>query len=433
MKLKAYKYRIYPTKDQEILLNKTFGCCRYVYNRCLDLKIKFYEKEKKSLSLFKLINEVPKWKKQEETKWLNDISAQSLQSSLRNLDIAYTKFFKQKIGFPKFKNKSSKQSFTNPQKTKVNFNNSKVYIMKFKEGIKCIFDRKFTGKIKSSTVSKTPTGKYFISILVEENIDNPIPPKSLKNKTLGIDLGIKNYLTDSNGEVVENPRFFSKKLKMLRRQQRKLSRKKKGSSNREKQRKVVARVYEKVTNVRNDFLHKLTTKLAKNQGYTSIAIEDLDVQSLLSKGKKNKLSCHITDAAWGTFRKFLEYKCQWYGKNLLVIGRFEPSSKLCTCGHLNSKLKLKEREWECEKCGAFHLRDVLAAQNIRRFAFCKQNTKKDLIGQGLPEFTPVETRVSESRKQELIAAKRNARSRRCKLKAIVKNLKTLHHKCLRIA
>ena len=405
MQYKGYKYRIYPTKEQEILIAKTFGCCRFVYNKALSLKMSLYSKEKKGISVFNLMKEMVKWKDLEETKWLKEVNSQSLQQSLVNLDCAYTRFFKEKKGFPKFKAKSdNRQSFGNTQHTVVDWDTNKVYIPKFKEGIKCILHRKFEGKIKTSTVSKAPSGKYFISVLVETNTENPKCKKPKENKTLGIDLGIKDFATFSDGTVIENPKHLNKRQKQLKRQQRKLSSKKKGSNNRNKQRIKVAKLYEKVTNCRKDFLHKLTYNIVKNQDYSSVAIEDLNVKDMIEKSQKN-VSRAMSDVGWGCFRTFLTYKCEREGKNLLVIGRFDPSSKLCLCGYLNDKLTLKDRGWECPKCKAKHNRDVLAAQNIKRFAFCKQNTAKDkiLIGRESPEFTLLESDVSCSLKKESFA------------------------------
>lgn len=398
----AYKYRIYPTKSQEVLLAKTFGCCRFVYNRALAVKTTLYEKEKKGISIFQLTNEMAKWKDNEETKWLKDVNSQALQMSLRFLDVAYTNFFKKRASFPKFKSKhDNNQSFCNPQNTTIEWDSNKIHIPKFREGIKAVLHRKFEGKIKSSTVSKTPSGKYFISILVELDKDNPELQKPNEDKTLGIDLGIRNFATFSDGIVIENPKHLKKRLKQLKKQQRKLSRKKKGSNNRNKQRIKVAKIHEKVSNCRKDFLHKLTHEIAEKQGYTSIAIEDLSVKDMIEKGKKNKLSKHIADAGWGFFRQFLTYKCERNGKNLLIIGRFEPSSKLCLCGYLNNNLALKDREWDCPECKKHHKRDELAAKNIKRFAFCKQNTnKKNLIPQELRKSTPLDRNVCSGLKKE---------------------------------
>ena len=227
---------------------------------------------------------------------------------------------------------------------------------------------------------------------------------------IGIDLGIKDFATFSDGTIISNPRHLRKKRKALKRAQRKLSRKKKGSKNRDKQRKKVARLYEKVSNSRKDFLHKVTHKIVENQDYSSIAIEDLNVTEMLRKGKRNRLSKYIADAGWGMFRQFLTYKCEKAGKNLLVIGRFEPSSKLCVCGYLNSSLTLKDREWDCPSCHIHHKRDELAAKNIKTFAFCKQNTRKDnLVLRESQELcrktkTLVETEVTRSPKQEVSMA-----------------------------
>lgn len=412
MTYNAYKYRIYPTESQEILLAKTFGCCRYVYNRSLAIKTALYQKEKKGISVFQLTNDMADWKNNEETAWLKEINSQALQMSLRFLDAAYTNFFKKRTGFPKFHSKfDNRQSFCNPQNTTIDWENGKICFPKFKDGIKAVLHREFEGKIKNSTVSKTPSGKYYISILVETDIENPKCKKPKESKTLGIDLGIKDFATFSDGTVINNPRHFRKKQKALKRAQRKLSRKKKGSKNRNKQRVKVARLYENVTNARKDFLHKVTYSIVENQDYNSVAIEDLNVAELLKKGRKNKLSRSIADAGWGMFRTFLTYKCEREGKNLLVIGRFEPSSKLCTCGYLNNSLTLKDREWDCPECKKHHQRDVLAAQNIKRFAFCKQNTRKDknLVRQELPELsrktkTPLESDVSCSLKKEASTA-----------------------------
>ena len=404
MTYNAYKFRVYPTKSQEVLLAKTFGCCRYVYNRALAVKMALYQKEKKGVSVFQLTNEMVKWKDCEETVWLKEVNSQALQMSLRFLDAAYTNFFKKKSGFPKFHSKfDNRQSFCNPQSTTVDFEANRIFIPKFKSGIKAVLHRRLEGKIKSSTVSRTPSGKYFISVLTETNAENPKCPTPKESKTLGIDLGIKDFATYSDGTVIANPKHLNRHQKLLRHAQRKMSRKKKGSANRNKQRKKVAVLYEKVTNARKDFLHKTTRSLVENQDYTSLAIEDLGVADMLEKGKK-KLSRHISDAGWGTFRTFLTYKCEQAGKNLLVIGRFEPSSKLCTCGYLNSTLTLKDREWDCPSCKVHHKRDELAAKNIKRFAFCKQNTSKTLVGQELPEFTPLEFPVRETLKKEASTA-----------------------------
>ena len=378
------------------------------------MKMEMYRDNKKGISVFNLMKEMAKWKDCEETKWLSEVNSLALQASLVNLDKAYTNFFKKHAGFPKFHSKfDNNQSFCNPQNTTLDWENDKVCFPKFKDGVKAILHRKFddASQIKSSTVSRTPSGKYFISILVETNTENSKCKKPKEEKTLGIDLGIKDFATFSDGTVINNPRHFRKKQKALKRAQRKLSHKKKGSKNRDKQRKKVSVLHERVANSRKDFLHKVTHGIVENQDYSSVAIEDLGVKDMLRKGKKNKLSRSIADAGWGMFRTFLTYKCERAGKNLLVIGRFEPSSKLCSCGYLNSSITLKDREWDCPCCHAHHKRDILAAQNIKRFAFCKQNTRKDknLVPQELRERsrktkTPLESDVSCSSKKEASTA-----------------------------
>ena len=384
---KAYKYRIYPTKNQKTFLDKHFGAVRWVYNYAFAKKIEFYTKEKKTLSRFDIQKEIVLLKKQEKTFWLKEVNSQSLQSSLVNLDIAYTKFFKEKCGFPKFKSKKSKQSIQFPQLTKVNFELNKLYVMKFREGIKCKFSRTFNGKIKTTTISKNKTDKYFVSILVEEEIPEIVKLKPEIKTAIGIDLGIKSFLVTSNGDKFNNPTYLKKSLKKLKRQQQKLSRKKKGSNNRIKQRLKVAKVHEKVSNQRHDFLHKISRELVNDNQINTYCIEKLNIQDML---KNKNLAQYISDAGWYTFITYLKYKSEWAGKNVLQIGQFEPSSKTCSiCGIINHNLKLKDREWIC-KCGTEHDRDINAAINIKNFAFDKQN----MIGQVMTESnTLVETKV----------------------------------------
>lgn len=342
----------------------------------LSMKTEAYKTEKRSISVFSLDKRIRLLKQEDETKWLSEVNSQALQGALRNLDSAYTRFFREKKGFPQFKTKSSPQSFQNPQNTKIDLKNQRVIIPKFAEGIKIVLHRKFQGCIKTSTVSKTKAGKYFICINVQESgSELEVAPAKI-DSCIGIDLGIKTYATLSNGKKFENQKFLEKKLKRLKRLSRWHSRKKKGSNNREKSRKKLARYHERVADSRKDFIHKITSKLVENQDYQSFAIEDLAVKNMV---KNRKLSRAISDCAWGTFRQFLTYKAKRAGKEIRVIGRFEPSSKMCSCGKINPKLKLKDREWTCGACGATHDRDILAANNIRHFAFCEQNTKKDQV------------------------------------------------------
>jgi len=381
--LKAYKYRLYPTKEQTELLNKHFGCVRYIWNWALVKKTEAYQLEGKSLSRYDLQKELPFLK--EEKDWLKQVNSQSLQAALLHLDSAYTRFFREKKGFPKFKSKKfSKNSFECPQAVIANF---KEKFLKFPKlgKIKTVFSRSFIGEIKTVTVSKTSTDKFFASVLVEDGSSLPIKKPLIQQEAIGIDLGLTDFATLSNGEKIKNPRFLKKSLKKLKRLSKKHSKKIKGSVNRNKSKLRLARQYEKVTRQRLDFLHKTSIKLVREN--QTICVETLSISNML---KNKKLSKAISDVSWGTFINMLEYKCSWYGKNLIKIGRFEPSSKLCTCGTINSSLTLKDRVWTCNNCGAFHDRDILAANNIVRFAFQKQN----LIGVDNSEFTLEEINVN---------------------------------------
>ena len=370
--LKAFKYEINPTMEQKTLLNKTFGCVRFAYNLGLNEKTKAYQTDKSKVSCFELINKITLLKKQEEFAWLNEIHSQPLQMAMRNLDNAFTNFFNKRGAFPSFKKKSNNQSFQYPQGVKLKDN--QVFLPKigwthFYKSRECF------GEIKTVTVSKTPTNKYFVSILCETTIEKPIK-KTIDDKTsLGIDVGIKTFAVCSDGQVFENQKYLSKSLKNLKKEQRTLARRyKKGvkiveqSKGYHNQRIVVAKLHEKVSNQRNDFLHKVSTKLV-NQ-YDSIIIEDLNVKGMM---QNDNLSKAISDVSWTKFNTFLQYKCEWQGKNYIQIGRFVPSSKMCNhCGHINKELKLKDREWTCQECQRTNDRDFNASLNIKSFGLGTQ-------------------------------------------------------------
>lgn len=392
MMFKAYKYRLYPTKAQEVLLAKHFGCARYIYNYGLERKIKSYSETKKSISRFTIQADLPKLKKSESTKWLSEVNSLSLQAALLNLDMAFTRFFKEKKGFPKFKSKhDNRQSFQVPQNTEVDYEAKRVYLPKFKEGIKCKFDRQFKGKIKTSTVSRTPTGKYFISILVET--EDVIPNKAPidESKAVGVDLGIKTFATLSDGTEIQNPKYLKNALKKLKRVQRSVSRKKMGSNSRKNAVKLLARQYEKVTNKRKDFLHKTSKYLIDH--YDTICLETLSASNMV---KNHRLAQALSDINIGTFNAYMDYKAEWYGKNIIRIGRFEPSSKMCSCGHIHSGLKLSDRVWTCPSCGAVNQRDSLAAQNIKKFAFKLNNTSRTDGIHAEDSMNPVRGAASEA-------------------------------------
>jgi len=370
---KAFKYELFPTKEQIVLIEQHLGSCRFIYNWGLERKIKAYEKKDK-VTCFDLIKELTQLKR--EKIWLNDVYSQSLQMSIRNLDNGFTKFFKAQTKFPKFKSKhNSRQSYQCPQKVKVDFENNTIQIPMVKK-VKAVLHRKFEGIIRTCTISKTPTNKYFISILVELNQNLPIKPKVLEDTTIGIDLGIKDFYITSNGDKVKNPKYLRQSEMRLKSIQRRFSRTKKGSKNRIDLRILLAKQYEKVSNQRKDFLHKLTYELTHENQVDTICIENLNVKGMI---KNHKLAKSISDASWSKFVEFLTYKCDWYGKNLIQIGRFEPSSKICNnCGHYYKELTLEERFWKCSECNEEHNRDINAAKNIKNFGLITKLEDKDI-------------------------------------------------------
>lgn len=352
---KAYKYRISPTNSQKELIAKHIGSSRFVFNLALETKNTAYLGSKHNFSPFDLIKQLPELKK--ECEWLKEVNSQTLQQSIQNMDIAFKKFFKG-AGFPKFKSKhKGKQSFSIPQNVIVDDN--KLIIPKFREGIKIVLHRPIKGTIKSAIISVTPTGKYFVSILCDTKEEVPSKAPVKENTTIGIDLGIKDFAITSEGEVFENPKYLSKAQSKLKYVQRKYS---KNKGKRTKQR--LALLHEKVANKRKDFLHKVSTQLIREN--QTIAIETLAVKNMV---KNHNLAQSISDASWSTFVSMLEYKADWYGKNILRIGQFSPSSRTCSnCGAINKELQLKDREWTCGSCNSVLVRDVNAAINIKSFA-----------------------------------------------------------------
>jgi len=351
---KSFKFRIYPNKEQEILLSKHFGCSRFVYNHFLNERKEQYQKDKKSDNYYKQAKTLTDLKKKEEYNWLKEVNSQTIQFALRSLDTAYVNFFRGNAQFPNFKSRKHKNTFTIPQFGIVK--DGKILIPKFKDGIKVNLDkREIKGKIGKMNITKTPTGKYYVSIFTEQTIEQL--PKT--NKQVGIDLGLKDFVITSDGIKFKNNRYTKKYSRELKKAQQHLSRKEKGSNEFEKQKLKVAKIHEKIASCRLDTLHKVSYQLVKENDL--IVVEDLNVKGMI---KNHKLSKHIADASWGNFVNLLNYKCEWYGKELVKVNRFYPSSKTCNCcGWINQNLKLFEREWTC-KCGETHDRDLNASKNI---------------------------------------------------------------------
>ena len=360
MGLRAFKYRIYPNKAQVEVLKKHFGCSRFVYNWGLETKNAEFSKGNKVNSIW-LSRELTKLKK--DKPWLSEVNAQAIQQALRHLDIAFTKFYAKQADFPKFKKKGkSKDSFTATQKCCVDFSANKISVPKC-HNIKAVLHRKFEGRMTSITVSMSKSGKFFASCLVDNGKADPKPKPIDPATTIGVDMGLKSFLTTSDGLKVENPKILKAGLERIKVLDRRMRRKKKGSRRRERARLRLARAYEKITNQRRDFLHKVSNQLADENQVWTICIEDLNIKGMT---KNHCLAGSIGDAAWGEFFGMLGYKCGWRGINLVRIGRFEPSSRTCSCcGFLNRNLTLADREWICPKCGTSHDRDKNAARNIR--------------------------------------------------------------------
>ena len=378
--LKGYKYRIYPTKEQEIQLNKTFGSCRFVYNQLLAKKIELYKEEQKSLSKTDCNNYCNRELKKEYL-WLKEVDKFALTNSIYDLDSAYQNFFRRikkgskELGFPKFKSKrnhnySYKTNFTN-NNIKVDFDNNKIQLPKLK-WIKCKLHRKFKGKILFATISKTPSNKYFVSFNVE--VEHEIISKN--NNMLGFDLGIKEFLIDTNNNHIDNPRVLKQYEDKLTKLQRQLAHKDKGSNNFKKQCVKIARVHEKITNIRKDFQHKLSNEIIKDNQI--IISEDLQISNMV---KNHNLAKAIQDVAWGEFTRQLQYKAEWNNRIYHKINPWFASSQLCSeCGAKNKEVKcLSIREWVCPDCGAIHQRDENASKNILRQGLLELGMNKENI------------------------------------------------------
>ncbi len=361
----SYKFRLYPNREQENLIARTFGCCRFVFNHYLAKRKESYEQTGETLNYYACAKDMTVLKQQEETIWLREVDATALQSSLRDLDDAYQHFFRrvqkgEKPGYPRFKSKRThKQSY----KSKCVGGNIKVLegaVQLPKLGkVKCRISRAVRGRILSATVSRSASGKYHVSLCCRPEQDLPKLP--LTGAVVGLDVGIKSFAVTSDGVEYPNPKYLRQSEKKLARLQRQLSRKAKGSANWEKARIQVARIHEHVANQRRDMQHKLSTKIVRQNDV--ICIEDLAPKNMV---RNHKLAKSIFDASWGEFRRQLTYKSEWYGKRLVTVDRFYPSSQICSeCGAQWPGTKdLKVRHWVCPACGAILDRDTNAAVNI---------------------------------------------------------------------
>ena len=354
---RAYKYRIYPTNEQKHSLARTFGCVRFVYNWALRQKTDAYYKEQKRIYYKDLSEMLTTLKKQDDYAWLSEVSSVPLQQSLRHLDRAFINFFEGRGEYPTFKKKRNQQAATYTSNA-FTWRDGKITLAKMDEPLDIRWSRPLPEGCKPSsvTVSKDGADRYFISILVEEEIAH-LPPSE---QNVGADLGLKSFVVLSDGEVVGNPKFFHKDEKKLAKAQRRHAKKKKGSKNRDKARKKVARIHARIADRRRDFLHKLSTRMVREN--QTICVESLAVKNMV---KNEKLSKAISDVGWSEFVSQLEYKANWYGRTLVKIDRWYPSSKRCfDCGHILDSLTLDVREWTCPECGVHHDRDINAAQNI---------------------------------------------------------------------
>lgn len=364
--LKAYKYRIYPNSEQALAFEKHFGCSRFVFNWALALQKRYYAMFGKSLSRTQIQSQLVKKKKTAKFVWLNEVNSQSLLNALLNVHTAFTNFFKGRAKFPRFKSKKIPQRrYQCPQHCTVNFEQSIINLPKIK-GIKAIFSREFIGKIKTVTVSKTATGKYYASILVENTDSLPTPTTIEPSLTVGIDLGISHLLNLSDGSKFDNPKHLAQASQRLATQQKIFARKQKQSKNYQQQKLAVARIHEKVKNQRLDLHHQITHRLICENQATSYALEDLAVKNMV---KNRKLAKAINDVGWMQFVTLLTYKAKWYGKNVLKVNRFFASSKICShCHHKLDSLPLQVRKWTCPSCQKEHDRDINASKNIRQQA-----------------------------------------------------------------
>jgi putative transposase len=368
--VKAIKVKIYPRKWQKELIEKHFGCCRLIYNYGLERKVKTYSETQKSISVYQIQKDIPKM--YEEKPWLKEVNSQSLQQTLKDLDSAFSHFFRKDNSFPKFKSrKNPKQSFRIPQHFEISKDYKAIKVPKLKWiNFRDKFNIPKDVEFRNITISKEGN-EYFAALCYDEKTTKLELKSIQENKTLGIDLGVKTLATLSDGTKIENPKHFKRYEDKLALEQQKLSKKEnRESKSYQKQKEKVNKVHKKIRNTRKDFLHKLSTSLVENQNWTTFVMEDLATKNMI-QNNYSPMSKAIGDAGWRMFRSMMEYKTEDKGKNFIVIGRFDPSSKLCYCGTKNEELTLNDRTWTCKNCGITHDRDELAANNIKNFGLIK--------------------------------------------------------------
>ena len=372
--LKAYKYRIYPTKEQITLIEKHFGSTRFLYNHFLEYRQKAYAKGNKKVGYITTQAELTKLKQLEEYQWLNECGSQSLQMALRDLDSAYGRFFKRQGGYPKFKSKKhTTQSFTAPQNIKVA--NNRVYLPKFtKDGIKTKLHREIPQNaiLKQATISRQ-NNQYFVSILIDDN--NAIPKPTKAKNAVGLDMGLTDLIVTSDAAKYPNNKYFVRSQHTLKKLQRRVSKKQKGSNNRHKAKLKVQKLHTRISNQRKDTLHKISNEIT-NQ-YDIICLETLNVKGMI---KNRRLAKSIADVAWSEFMRQLEYKAEWKGKTIIKIDQWFPSSQICSnCGASSGKKELHVRKWECPECHTRHDRDINASVNIKNYGLGQIDQRNTIV------------------------------------------------------
>ncbi|MCS3626857.1 putative transposase [Salinibacter ruber] len=376
---RTYRYRIYPNSEQRQELARTFGCSRWVYNWALETKTKAYYQDEESLSFTDLSSRLTSKKKEEETEWLSEVSAVTLQQSLRNLNQAFTNFFEGRAEYPSFKSKKAGQTARyvgTAFDIREENGKRKLRLSKMPGLINIRWSRELPSEPSSCTVTKNAAGQYHVCFVCTEEVRR-LPRVNGEGGDLefvGVDLGIESLAVLSTGEKVGNPRWFENEYKRLRCEQQKLSRKEKGSNNWERQRKRVAKVHQRIQDRRKDFIEKLTTRLVEK--FDVIVVEDLSVKNMQQNGK---LARHITQAGWSQIVRRLRDKCKWYGRTLVIADKWFPSSQRCSeCGHVDGKKSLDVRDWTCDECGTCHDRDINAAKNLSRVGQTRIQAPGDL-------------------------------------------------------